>query len=100
MKEKEYKVKQLINIKASSLRAGDLIFDYKHRDLQRIDYISKEDEIGNPTFNQVSPKVTNIHVSYGEEAASADNFKPNNEVTILIDTDELNIIEPRSMGYR
>lgn len=86
-------MKQLIEIKAKFLKSGDLIFDYKHRDLQKIEYVSLECPIGSTELN-------NIHVDYGFESMSADNFNPEQTVLILIDTDSLEIVEAENIGYR
>lgn len=91
-------MKQLIKIEARLLKKGDLIFDYKHRDLQIIDYVGKEDKNGN--YTDITSNIDNIYVDYGIESVSADNFKPNQEVTILIDTDTIKISKPDNIGYR
>lgn len=84
--------KQLILIDARFLKEGDLVFDYKYRDLAKVEYIG---------FDRDSHRnIENVHVSYGMEALSADNFKPNSQVTILVDTDTLGIVSPENIGYR
>lgn len=93
-------MKQLIEIPATFLRAGDLVFDYKHRDLQKVDYVFIEDENGTSLSTGVAGIAHTVHVSYGEEAMSADNFKPESKITILIDTEKLEVIESRNIGYR
>ena len=91
-------MKQLIQIPARFLKKDDLVFDFKHRDLQKIDYVGKEDKNGNHT--EIVSNMHNIHVSYGVNSASADNFYPNDQVTIMIDTDNLKISKPDNIGYR
>lgn len=83
---------QLILIDARFLRAGDLIFDYKHRDLQKVEYVGFD--------RDMHMDIENVHVSYGIEALSADNFKPKDQVTILVDTDALQIVLHENIGYR
>lgn len=90
--------KQLITIKARFLKSDDLIFDYKHRDLQKIEYVSKETSNGG-MYNGVGV-ISNIHVSYGQDCDYADNFTPDDDVMILIDTDELKIIDSKNAGIR
>lgn len=84
--------KQLILIEARFLKVGDLVFDYKHRDLVKVEYVGFD--------RDTHRNIENVHVSYGIEALSADNFKPNAQVTILVDTDALEIILPENIGYR
>jgi len=91
-------MKQLIEIKAIFLKHGDLIFDYKHRDLQKVEYVAFETENGG-VYTGLND-IENIHVSYGEKSMSGDNFKPDNRVIILIDTEKLEIIEPQNIHYR
>lgn len=91
-------MKQLVNITARFLKPNDLIFDFKHRDLQKVEYVAFETANGG-VYNGIG-ELKNIHVSYGGKAMSADNFPPDLKVTILIDTDILEIIEPEYIGYR
>ena len=91
-------MKQLIEMPARFLKPYDLIFDFKYRQLQKVDYVSFETANGG-TYNGIG-EIKNIHVSYGEKAMSADNFPPDLKVTILIDTDIIEIIEPENIGYR
>lgn len=91
-------MKQLIEIPARFLKTGDLIFDLKHRDLQEVEYVSFETASGG-TYKGIG-EIKNIHVDYGEEAMSADNFPPDLTVIILIDTDTLEVIDPENIGYR
>lgn len=84
--------KQLILIDARFLKEGDLVFDYKHRDLAKVEYVGFD--------RDTHRDIENVHVSYGAEALSADNFKPKDQVTILIDTDALEIVLPENIGYR
>lgn len=93
-------MKQLINIKASFLKQDDLIFDLKHRDLQRVEYVFIEDINGTTESTGIMKEPHNVHVSYGEEAMSADNFRPNSTIMILIDTENIEIVEPKNIGYR
>ncbi|WP_320034815.1 hypothetical protein [Halarcobacter sp.] len=92
-------MKQLIEIPAKFLKSGDLIFDFKHRDLQKVEYVFHEAKNGENCKNTMAP-VHSIHVDYGEEAMSADNFKPETILMILIDTDKLEVVEPEYIGYR
>ena len=55
--------KQLIEIEARHLQSEDLIFDCKTRKIQRIDYVSCEQENGDRYCG--IGKMTNIHVFYG-----------------------------------
>lgn len=91
-------MKQLIEIPARFLREDDLIFDFKYRQLQKVDYVSFETANGG-TYNGIG-EIKNIHVSYGEKAMSADNFPPDLKVTILIDTDIIEIVKPENIYYR
>lgn len=91
-------MKQLIEIPARFLREDDLIFDFKYRQLQKVDYISFETANGG-SYNGIG-EIKNIHVSYGEKAMSADNFTPDLKVTILIDTDIIEIVKPENIYYR
>lgn len=84
--------KQLILIDARFLKTGDLVFDYKHRDLQKVEYVGFD--------RDTHRNIENVHVSYGMESISADNFKPKDQVTILLDTDALEIVLPENIGYR
>lgn len=77
-------MKQLINIPAKFLQKGDFIFDYKTRVAEEVDYVAKETEGG-------KTDIKNIFVSYGLESMVADNFSPNDEVTILVDTNDIKI---------
>lgn len=92
-------MKQLIKIQAKFLKEGDLIFDFEKRDLQKVEYVLKEDKDGH-SVRETLRSVENIHVDYGEKAMSADNFKPTDEITILIDTDKLEITTPENIGYK
>ena len=87
--------KQLIEIEARHLQSEDLIFDYKTRKIQKIDYVSLEKENGDRYCG--IGKMTNIHVSYGLECNVADNFKPDYKVLILIDTDKIETIAPNNI---
>ena len=91
-------MKQLIEIPARFLREDDLIFDFKYRQLQKVDYVSFETANGG-SYNGIG-EIKNIHVSYGEKAMSADNFTPDLKVTILIDTDIIEIVKPENIYYR
>ena len=91
-------MKQLVEVPARYLKPDDLIFDFKHRDLQKVEYVAFETANGG-VYTGIG-ELKNIHVSYGEKAMSADNFPPDLKVTILIDTDILEIIEPEYIGYR
>ena len=82
--------KQLVEIEARHLKSEDLIFDFKTRKVQKIDYVQADN------YNSVNAS-ENIFVSYGIESDVADNFKPNYKVLILIDTDEIEIIEPKDI---
>ena len=85
-------MQQLIKIAARFLKANDLIFNYKHRDLVKVEYVEIE--------RNLKYQIENVHVSYGMEAVSVDNFKPDDEITILINTENLKITEPKEIGYR
>lgn len=89
-------MKQLIQIKARNLKVGDLIFDFNRRTLQKIQYITHEDKIGN-SWRYSSEQVINVHIDYGEEAMSADNFEPDDDLLILINLDELKILKPEEI---
>lgn len=91
-------MKQLIEIKARFLKSDDLIFDFKHRDLQKVDYVCFETESGG--YYDGSTEMKNVHVTYGEEAMSADNFNPDTSIMILIDLTVLEIVEPENIHYR
>ena len=93
-------MKQLIKIKATFLKPGDLIFDYRYRDCQKVEYISIEDEKNRPEHTQVCFVPHTVHISYGLEADSADNFSADSEVTILIDTENIKTVKPENIGYR
>ena len=93
-------MKQLIKIPAIFLKQHDLIFDYERRDLQRVDYVSIEDKNGTNKRTGLMREPKNVHVSYGEEAMSADNFDPYQEVTIQIDNSVIPVVEPEHIGYR
>lgn len=93
-------MKQLIEISVRHIKVGDLIFDYKHRDLQKVEYVSFENEKGQDIELSVDMKLHNVHVSYGNEAMSADNFTANAKVKILVDTESLEIVDPENIGYR
>lgn len=93
-------MKQLIEIPAVYLKSGDLIFDYRHRDLQRVEYVSIEDENGTNLKTGIAGDAHIVHIDYGVDAASADNFTPDCKVTILIDTEKIKEIDPKDIGYR
>ena len=93
-------MKQLIEISPLYLKRGDLVFDYKHRDLQKVEYVSIEDENGRSEHSGTMGVPHVVHVDYGEEAMSADNLSPDSKVLILIDTEKLEILEPANIGYR
>lgn len=84
--------KQLIEIEARHLKSKDLIFDFRTRKVQRIDYVSFEKENGDRYCG--IGNMTNVHVSYGMDCDVADNFSPDYKVMILIETDEIEIIAP------
>lgn len=77
-------MKQLIPIQARYLKKGDLIFDFNTRIAEEIDYLGKE-------LDGRTKVITNIIIDYGIDSQKADNFKPNDEVFILIDTDSIPI---------
>lgn len=81
-------MKQLIKIKARFLKENDLIFDFKTRKVQKIEYV----ELDN--FNSVR-ECENVFISYGLESDVSDNFKPYSDVLILIDTDNIEVLEPK-----
>lgn len=87
--------KQLIEIQAVFLKAGDLIFDYKYRHLQKIEFVAKETADGSRHCG--IGELSNIHISYGLESNVADNFQPNCKVLILVDTDELDVIDAKNI---
>ena len=87
--------KQLIEIEARHLQSEDLIFDFKTRKVQRIDYVSLEKENGD-SYCGVG-EIANIHISYGLDCNVADNFKPDYKVLILIDTDKIETIAPNNI---
>ena len=82
-------MKQLIEIEAVYLQKGDLIFDFKSRNLTEIRYVSKETKNG--TTHLGVGEIHNIHISYSEDWDGSDNFKPNEKVLILIDTQSIKI---------
>ena len=82
-------MKQLIEIEAIHLKEGDLIFDFKSRDLTKIDYVSKESKDGGIYLG--IGEIYNIQVSYGIDCDYTDNFKPNTKVLILVDTENIKI---------
>lgn len=84
-------MKQLIAIPAMFLKSNDLIFDYKSRKVQKIEYVSHEKQ------SERALIVSNVHVSYGMECLVADNFKPDSEVMILIETDDIEIADPKNI---
>jgi hypothetical protein len=84
-------MKQLIQIRARFLKSNDLIFDYKSRKAQKVEYVSHE------KASEKTPVITNIHVSYGMDCQVADNFEPDSEVIILIETDDIEIAEVGSI---
>lgn len=84
-------MRQLIPIRARFLKSNDLIFDYKSRKAQKVEYVSHE------KASEKTPAVTNIHVSYGMDCQVADNFEPDSEVIILIETDDIEIAEVDSI---
>ena len=84
--------KQLIEIEARHLQSEDLIFDFKTRKVQRIDYVSLEKANGY-SYCGIG-EIANIHISYGLECNVADNFKPDYKVLILIDTDKIETVMP------
>jgi len=93
-------MKQLVETDARFLQNGDLIFDFRHRDLQKIEYVACENKNGENIKHSLDTTVVNVHISYGEDAASADNFKPDEKLFILIDTEALKILKPTEIGYR
>lgn len=80
-------MKQLIEIEAIHLKKDDFIFDFKNRDATKIDYVHIEHESINGHRDLGEPY--NVHISYGINCEYSDNFKPNQKVMILIDTDEI-----------
>lgn len=80
-------MKQLIGIKAIFLKKNDLIFDYKSRKVQKVEYISHD------RGSEKTNVIKNIHVSYGLDCQIADNFEPHCEVMILIETDNIEIAD-------
>lgn len=84
--------KQLIGIEARHLKSEDLIFDFRTRKVQRIEYVSFEKESGDRYCGIGS--MTNVHVSYGLECNVSDNFSPDYNVLILIETDDIETIAP------
>lgn len=91
-------MKQLIKIEARHLKPNDLIFDFKTRKVQKIDYVLLETESGDRYVNGFS-KLANVHVCYGLESVVADNFMPDYEVLILIDTQKIETILPQDIRY-
>lgn len=87
--------KQLIEIKAIYLKSGDLIFDFKTREVQRVDYVSFEKKDGEPYFG--IGEVSNVHVSYGMDCNVADNFNPDFTILILIDTELIKITQAHNI---
>ena len=80
-------MKQLVEIEAIYLKKEDFIFDFKNRNLTKIDYVHIERESINGHRDLGEPY--NVHVSYGVDCDYSDNFKPNEKVLILIDTDNI-----------
>lgn len=90
-------MKQLIQIEAKYLRSGDLVFDLRHRNLQKIEYVFCENKSGENVKHALDTTVVNVHIDYGEEAHGADNFEPNSILMILINTEELKILKPNEI---
>jgi len=82
--------KQLIEINARYLKSEDLIFNFKTRRVQKIEYVQADN------YNSVRGP-DNIFVSYGLESNVADNFKPDSKVLILIDADKIQIAEQKNI---
>ena len=80
-------MKQLVEIEAIYLKKEDFIFDFKNRNLTKIDYVHIERESINGYRDLGEPY--NVNVSYGVDCDYSDNFKPNEKVLILIDTDNI-----------
>jgi len=93
-------MKQLIKIPAIFLKKHDLVFDYERRDLQKVDYVSIEDEAGTNKRTGLMKAPKSVHVCYGEQAMSADNFEPYQEITIQIDNSAIPIVKSENIGYR
>ena len=91
-------MKQLIEIDVEYLKEGDLIFDFKHRNLQEVISVQLEDKYGTDLRYRTSIyPVENIIIHYGEKSNVSDNLKVGNKVLILIDTEELKIIKPENI---
>ena len=80
-------MKQLIEIEAIHLKKDDFIFDFKDRDVTKIEYVHIEQESINGHRDLGEP--SNVYVSYGVDCEYSDNFKPTERVLILIDTDNI-----------
>ena len=91
-------MKQLVQIQARFLKKGDLIFCFKHRNLSRIHYVTQEGQEYERTV--MITELENIHVDYGQEATTSDNFHPNDYVYILLDTDTIKILKEYEVGLR
>lgn len=91
-------MKQLIDIPVEFIQVGDLILDFKTRQLQEVKLVSLEDKNGvNKIYETSIYPLENIFVDYGEDSNVADNFKIGDKVLILIDTEYLKITKPENI---
>ena len=91
-------MKQLIETDVEYLKEGDLIFDFKHRNFQKIISVQLEDKYGTDLrYGTSIYPVENIIIHYGEKSNVSDNFKAGNKVLILIDIDNLKITKPENI---